>query len=144
VGASGPLPHTRWVASGSPQWTADLGALQAPAGGALQYASLDTVIDDDFLGRVTVGGRFCLDLAPGGALETWAGPLAGGRWAVALWNRSPGADPITIRFADLGAPPGARFAVRDVWAAADRGVLTDAYTAQVEPLATALLVLTPA
>jgi len=144
AGASGPRPHARWVASGTPPWTVDLAAAQTPAGSAVKYADAGAVIDDDFLGHVTVGGDFCLDLVPGGALETWAGPLAGGRVAVALWNRSPGADAIAVRFGDFGAPAGARFSVRDVWAAADRGVFAGAYTAQVESLAVALLVLTPA
>ena len=84
-------------------------------------------------------------LVPGGVLETWAGPLAGGRWAVALWNRSPNADAVEVRFADLGAADaGDRFAVRDVWAAADRGVFADAYAATVDAFGVALLVLTPA
>jgi len=77
-------------------------------------------------------------------LETWVAPLSGGRFAAALLNRSPGADSLSVAAADLGWAAGARFAVRDVWAAADRGVATGAYTASVDAVSVALLGLTPA
>ena len=78
-------------------------------------------------------------------LEVWAAPLTGGRWAAALFNRSPGPDAITLEWGALGVTPGTRFDVRDVWAAADRGVFAGEYTAAaVDAHGVALLVLTPA
>ena len=53
-----------------------------------------------------------------------------------------GKDPKTARAVDwLHA---AAFAVRDVWAAVDRGTFTGSYTASVAARSVALLVLTPA
>lgn len=72
-------------------------------------------------------------------------PLAGGRWAAALFNRSPAVDSITLDWGVLdGVAPTAQFDVRDVWAGADRGSFTGSYTApEVDSHGVALLVLTP-
>ena len=74
----------------------------------------------------------------------WAAPLVDGKIGVVLFNRSPHADEITARWADIGAEAAQKFAVRDVWAAADRGSVSANYTATVPAHATTLLVLTPA
>ena len=58
-----------------------------------------------------------------------------------LFNRSPAAEEITAKWEDIGA--SGKMSVRDVWAAADRGVATGKFTAMVEAHATMLLVLTP-
>ncbi len=76
-------------------------------------------------------------------LETWAAPLTGGRIAVALLNRSPAPDTVTARWADIGAPAGARFSVREIWAATDHGSFVDSFSIVVGNQAVALLVLTP-
>lgn len=56
-----------------------------------------------------------------GALEVWAGDLAGGDVAVVLLNRSPQAQLITAMFEDIGICPCCTKAVkvRDVWAHQD-------------------------
>ena len=77
-------------------------------------------------------------------LEVWAGPLSGGRIAVALFNRSPGMDSITATWAAIGANAGQAYAVRDIWAGADRGTFTGSYTAAaVSSHAAAFLILSP-
>lgn len=150
AGASGPWPHSRYVAgyswSGSTSWTLDLAAAASPngPGSTIQAADSLHILDDDLVGGVTVGGAFCLDFTTNGMLETWGGPLTGGRYAVALFNRSPAADKLTVTWAQLGANPGASYKVRDIWAASDMGTFTGSYTAMVDAHAVAYLVLTPA
>ena len=69
-----------------------------------------------------------------------------GEWAVALFNRSPGPDTITVDFRMLeGAMKDQAFDVRDVWAGraqACRGC-RGSYTSAVGAHDTALLILTP-
>lgn len=77
-------------------------------------------------------------------LEVWAAPLASGCFAVALFNRSPGDDNITVHWADIGAAPNARLDVYDIWADANRLVYVNEYTAAVPARATVYLILTPA
>ena len=88
-------------------------------------------------------GGMCLGLTTFGGLEVWAAPLVDGKIGVVLFNRSPQADEITARWADIGAEAAQKFAVRDVWAAANRGNFRDKYTATVAAHATILLVLAP-
>ena len=79
-----------------------------------------------------------------GLLETWVGPLSGGRFAAALFNRSPQADRITLEWAALNATDSSRFAVRDIWGAKNLGVFHQEYGATVPPQATLYLILSPA
>ena len=52
----------------------------------------------------------------GGNVETWTGPLSGGRHIVALLNRSPSAEEMPLSFHDdLGLPAASRWRVRDAW-----------------------------
>ena len=96
------------------------------------------------MGGVTRGGDFCLDLVTGGALEVWAAPLTGGRIGVVLFNRSPAADVIACKWADVGAAAGRTYTVRDAWAAADVGDFVDSYTPPAIPAhGVATLLLTP-
>ena len=101
-----------------------------------------TILDDDLVGHVTRGGDFCLDLTTGGMLEVWQGPLTANRIAVALFNRSPGDDSITISWAALNLQNS--YAVRDVWAAQDLGRYGADFSLPVAAHSTRLLVLTPA
>lgn len=141
-GASGPWPHSRYLVNyGGPIWTMNEQALLS-TGTQIQAAS-NNIIDDDLIGNVTASGGFCLDVTTMGMLETWVGPLSGGRFAVVLFNRSPADDTITLNWADMGVAPTAAFAVRDIWAAADRGVRMGAYSAMVPAHGVAFLVLTP-
>lgn len=141
-GASGPLPHTRYTTGGGGTWLMNLPAALNGSGTAVQATATD-IYDDDGVGHVTVGGDFCLDFSNMGNLEVWAGPLSGGRFALALLNRSPGDDSITVTWDMFGAPTTASFAVRDIWPAADRGTFTGSYTAAVPSHGVAFLVLTP-
>ena len=64
----------------------------------------------------------------GGALETWAGPLANGDLVVVLFNRNaPAPAQMTAQWADLGLEPSARMAVRDVLARTDNGTATGSF-----------------
>jgi len=125
--ASGPWPATQYVVGGSATWELALGApgpVVAVDGGGIWL--------NDFVSPPArgAGGPWCLDVVAGGALETWAAPLAGGRVAVALLNRSPGADTITMQWADVGLPAGAQARVTDAWTG-DQGIHMDSFAAQV-------------
>jgi hypothetical protein len=89
--------------------------------------------------------RYCLARTPdvrGGATEVFAGPLANGDVAVALFNRNlPAGANITANFAALGIKGPAR--VRDALARADRGVATGSVTAFADVHGVAVLRLTP-
>ena len=83
----------------------------------------------------------------GGDLEVRCGlrsPLSGHRLAVALINRSPMAAMIAAPWDTLGLGLGDNMTVRDIWAAADKGVHTAKYETEVGGKTAALLVLTPA
>ena len=97
-----------------------------PTPPALAVLSNDEVIaiDQDPLGKQ---GRKVLR----GTTEVWAKNLAGGDTAAMLLNRRDAPARIECSFAALGFEPGAAVTVRDLWAAADIGVLTDAYTTEV-------------
>jgi hypothetical protein len=143
AGASGPLPHTRYIlrSGASAVWRLD----PAAASTALRANDNTSIIDDDLVGHVTQGGEFCLQLSTGGMLEVWASalsPSAGGqaRLAVALFNRSPGDDQIVVRWADIGA--SGSYAARDIWAAADLGTFSSDFSRPVAAHATVFLVLT--
>jgi hypothetical protein len=149
---SGPVPHSQWATgAGTPKpWAvADWHALVGGQGSALQAGDVTHIPDNDLLGNVTAGGRFCLDLVPAGMLETWAGPLAGGAFAAILFNRSPAPDAITLAWEALetlggGARPGP-LSVRDVWRSKDLGVFDGAFTDPAVPAhGVTFLVLTPA
>ena len=88
--------------------------------------------------------EFCLDAVRGGNLETWWAPLAGGRHALAFFNRSPAADTIAVRWAQLaGLPANQTVAVRDVWARKDLGAARGSFTVTVNAHGTQLFVLAP-
>jgi hypothetical protein len=119
-----------------------------PRGVQLQ-AALGTVIDDDHVGGVQErpARAFCLEAVRGGNLETWAAPLVGGRFAVALLNRSPEAEAeAEVLWKDLeslGVAGDAVFAVRDVWAKLDVAPRPVGYTTSVPAHGAVLLVLSP-
>jgi Ricin-type beta-trefoil lectin domain/Alpha galactosidase A/Alpha galactosidase C-terminal beta sandwich domain len=93
-------------------------------------------IDQDSLGRQ--GVKVAEDQA---GRQVYSKVLAGdGRRAVVALNRTDSAADITVRFADLGLADTA--AVRDVWAAADRGTTTTSYTVNVPAHEAVLLTVT--
>jgi alpha-galactosidase len=69
-------------------------------------------------------------VAQNGATEVWAKPLAGGEWAVGLFNRGPEAAKVTVQWKDLGGLTG-KHHVRDLWAHADRGTPKDQFWYEV-------------
>ena len=138
---SGPLPHTQYaIGAGTPKpWAvANFSALAGGSGSALRAGDALSIPDNDLVGNVTRGGDFCLDIVPAGLLEVWAAPLAGGGFAVVLFNRSPAPDAITLTWDDLAAvsPDRTRpgpLSVRDVWEARDAGVYAGSYTEAAVP-----------
>jgi len=64
-----------------------------------------------------------------GATEVWAKPLAGGEWAVGLFNRGPEAAKVTVPWKDLGLT--GKHKVRDLWAHEERGSPKDEFWYQV-------------
>jgi len=141
VGASGPLPHTRWLLSAHPgEWRGDLKAAMTTSGTSFRPAT-ESIIDDDNVGNVThrAASDFCLDVSYAGNLEVWVGPLSHGRHAVAILNRSPSLENFDVDWKEIGVPPAR--AVRDVWAGADRGTREARYTTKVPAHGVVLLIL---
>jgi Alpha galactosidase A/Alpha galactosidase C-terminal beta sandwich domain/Ricin-type beta-trefoil lectin domain len=145
VGASGPIPHSRWL--NNPPWGSAGQFTWNPSTGGPVQANSDSIINDNGVGSVTIGGDFCLDAQLAGYLEMWAGPLSGNRYAVALFNRTPNPSPITAPFNLIpGLSNGAQatFSVRNTWQQQTLGTFTGSFTTTVPAHAIALLVLTPA
>ncbi|HZT40527.1 MAG TPA: glycoside hydrolase family 27 protein [Bryobacteraceae bacterium] len=65
-----------------------------------------------------------------GEAEVWAKPLAGGDWAVGLFNRGESPVRITVRWSDLKL--SGRRKVRDLWAHEDMGAFEN-FSAEVQP-----------
>eukprot|EP00662_Eupelagonemidae_sp_cell21_P022122 gene22122-43016_t len=151
-GASGPVPHSRYI--GASPMAADIGATDvwywgnASGGGRALHPSSrlwgardgGAILDDDGVGGVSRTPAAACAIA-GGNLEVWHAALSGGRHAVALFNRSPRAAPITATWAALGLPPDRRMEVRDVWEGRDVGTRTQSYSADVPAYSVAFLTL---
>jgi alpha-galactosidase len=80
-------------------------------------------VDQDRLGRQGVR------VAKDGDLEVWSKPLAGGEYAVGLFNRGADTAKVTARWSDIGIQGS--HAVRDLWKHQDLGSAADAFTAEV-------------
>jgi alpha-galactosidase len=91
-------------------------------------------IDQDTLGKQ--GHR----LAKDGDQEIWARQLAGGDWAVGLFNRGDSEAKMTVRPSDLGIAKFAR--VRDLWAHSDIEPATE-FSAQAPSHGVVMLRITP-
>lgn len=76
-------------------------------------------VDQDPLG---IQGRVTLD--QGFGLQIWAKPLEDGAMAVTILNQSADSANASLRWADVGLPPGPA-QVRDLWAHQDLGVHED-------------------
>ena len=129
LGASGPVAHSRYLMTDSSRnpessWLR-LRALGARTGNEtfrLVASDRSSVIDDDKVGGVSIGGDWCLDTVQDGDSEVWAGPLANKKWAVALLNRHASSNStIKVDYTMFNSTATARFAIRDVWNAADLG-----------------------
>ena len=64
-----------------------------------------------------------------GPLEIWMRPLAGGDWAIGLFNRGGSTLPITLNFRRLHLPP--RLRLRDLWRHSDLGIFDGHFAAPV-------------
>ena len=95
-------------------------------------------VDQDSLG---VEGWMVRQVTPG--LQVWAKPLAGGRRAVALLNRTDAAATIAVEWQDLGLARGVRGRVRDLWAHAERGARSGGYEVKVPSHGVVLVTITP-
>jgi alpha-galactosidase len=80
-------------------------------------------VDQDALGRAASRVKAA------GDTEVWARPLRGGAYAVGLFNRGTSDAEVSVTLADLKLRGGYR--VRDLWAHADRGRVSGAFTATV-------------
>jgi alpha-galactosidase len=74
-------------------------------------------------------GKQAKRLAKDGDVEVWARPLAGGAFAVGLFNRGDSTSKVTARWSDVGFSGEAR--VRDLWAHADRGAAANEFSSEV-------------
>lgn len=145
-GASGPWPHARYIfgygfIKNSNTYELDLNAAKNGVGTSIVASDHLGIIDDDLLGKISRGGNFCLDLVTGGLLEVWAAPLSNGRVSVALFNRSPSDDKISLKWSDVGLTGS--YTVYDIWAGMDQGIFQNVYTSFVAAHSTAFLILTP-
>ncbi len=80
-------------------------------------------IDQDPLGKEATRA------SKNGDLEVWSRPLADGSHAVGLFNRGETPATVTARWSDIGVSGSA--SVRDLWAHADHGTVSDQYSAEV-------------
>jgi len=147
VGASGPWPGSRYIFgyswdNSAPTFEFDLKAAEGKTGSTVVASDHLGIINDNLVGKVTRGGNFCLDLVTGGLLEVWTAPLTNGRVSVALFNRSPAEDNISLDWTVAGLK--GKYTVYDIWAAETKGVYQNNYSATVAAHAAAFLILTPA
>ena len=80
-------------------------------------------VNQDKLGKQ--GAR----VAKEGSTEVWSRPLADGGHAVGLFNRGADTAKVTAKWSDLGIQGSHQ--VRDLWEHAERGAITDAFSAEV-------------
>ncbi|KAL4576669.1 hypothetical protein LXL04_012767 [Taraxacum kok-saghyz] len=78
-----------------------------------------------------------------GDLEVWAGPLSHNKVAVILWNRGGSTTEITAYWSDIGLDSKTVVKVRDLWAHSTRKSVREHITANIEPHACRMYVLTP-
>ena len=67
--------------------------------------------------------------APGGGSEPWARALAGGDWAVGLFNRGESSTTVIVNWSDLKLT--GKHKVQDLWAHQDWGMVEDRFAAGV-------------
>ncbi|MCX5214142.1 ricin-type beta-trefoil lectin domain protein [Kitasatospora sp. NBC_00240] len=123
-----------WAIAGAPLLAGnDLTRMTAATKATLTNAEM-IAIDQD--ARGLQGVKVAEDSA---GLQVYGKVLSGtGRRAVVLLNRTAAAAPVTVRWTDLGLT-GAPTAVREVWAAADRGAPATGWTANVPASGSVLL-----
>ncbi len=85
-------------------------------------------------------GRQARRVSQSGQTEVWARPLAGGAWAVGLFNRGTEPAQVTAKLSEIGVT--GKVKVRDLWARADKGVAQAELTETVEGHGVVMLRLT--
>ncbi|MFD0263357.1 ricin-type beta-trefoil lectin domain protein [Kitasatospora indigofera] len=126
-----------WAIAGAPLLAGnDLTRMTAATRAALTNPEMIAIDQDP---RGLQGVKAAEDSA---GLQVYGKVLSGtGRRAVLLLNRTAAAAPVTVRWTDLGLT-GAPAAVREVWAAADRGTPATGWTADVPAGGSVLLTVT--
>jgi alpha-galactosidase len=94
-------------------------------------------VDQDPLGRE--GRRVWKD----GDLEVWSKEMQDGSRAVALLNRGPSSQDITVKWEQIGYPAHLSAAVRDLWAHKDMGKSPEKVSAPVGSHALVMLRVSP-
>ncbi|GMJ06665.1 alpha-galactosidase 2 [Hibiscus trionum] len=78
-----------------------------------------------------------------GHLEVWAGPLHGNKVAVVLWNRGSRNATVTALWSDIGLDPTVAVMARDVWAHSSQYKVTHQISADLDPHASKMYILSP-
>jgi alpha-galactosidase len=76
-------------------------------------------------------------------LEIWAKQMQDGSRAVALLNRGPSEQPITITWEQIGYPGHLSAAVRDLWAHKDLGKVSEKFSSQVKSHGVVMITVRP-
>jgi alpha-galactosidase len=85
-------------------------------------------------------GQQARRVSPEGKTEVWARPLAGGAWAVGLFNRGAQPAKVTLKLSEIGVT--GKVKVRDLWAHADNGAAEGELAETVEGHGVVMLRLT--
>lgn len=121
--------------------------LAAPLIAGNDVRNMPAEIKDILLNREVIAinqdrpGQAGTRLNKDGDTEVWVKPLAGGAYAIALFNLGKTEARVSIRWKDLDRI--GPFRVRDLWAHKDLGRLADQFTAAVESHGTVLLRVSP-
>jgi alpha-galactosidase len=78
-----------------------------------------------------------------GDLEVWSKEMQDGSRAVALLNRGPSSQDITVKWEQIGYPGHLSAAVRDLWAHKDLGKFTGTFSTPVGSHAVMMVTLRP-
>ncbi|XP_030553302.1 alpha-galactosidase-like isoform X2 [Rhodamnia argentea] len=78
-----------------------------------------------------------------GNLEVWAGPLSANRVAVVLWNRGSSRATVTATWSDIGLSSTTLVHARDLWMHSTQSSIRGQISADINPHACVMYVLTP-
>jgi len=121
--------------------------LAAPLIAGNDVRNMPDEIKDILLNREVIGinqdtlGKVASRLRKDGDAEVWSKPLAGGAYAIALFNRGEASAPVSISWKELDR--NTSFKGRDVWAHKDLNQGADGFTATVPAHGTVLLRIVP-
>ncbi|KAK8518765.1 hypothetical protein V6N12_012010 [Hibiscus sabdariffa] len=78
-----------------------------------------------------------------GHLEVWAGPLHNNKIAVVLWNRGSQKATVTALWSDIGLDPTVAMKAQDVWTHSSQYALRHQLSAELDPHASRMYILSP-